>query len=186
MKLILLRCPQCNRPLKPENDDVVIACDNCFTPVAIGRDGPSRITVHYAVLEDQPVQIEPWYPFWVFSGKVNILRRETQGGRSREADSAAMWGSSRRLYVPAWELSMRVAQEVGSRLVQEQSEFRFVQQPSEWQLVAATVTPGDARNLLEFVILAIEARRKDWLKDLEFSMDLDQPEFWVLQESSYE
>lgn len=186
MKLVLLRCPNCGRALTPENDDVVVACNHCRTPVAIARDGPSRISVRFAVSGDEIGRQDAWHPFWVFSGKVNISRRETQGGaRSGAKDSAALWGSPRRLYVPAWELSMRIAQEVGSRLVQEQPRFRFVDQPQESRLVAATVTPGDARRLLEFVVLAIEARRRDWLKDLDFAMDLDQPELWALQEADF-
>ena len=91
----------------------------------------------------------------------------------------------RHLYVPAWELSLHTAQDIGSRLAQQQPEFRRIDRPAEAQLMSATVTPADALKLLEFVILAIEARRKDWLKDLAFDLDVGEPAMWALPQKAF-
>ena len=123
MKLILLRCPNCSQPLKPNNDDVILACENCHTPVAIATNGPVKMAVQYG----RPVNVQPdqtrWMPFWVIQGKVDITRRETQGGRS---------------------------------LAKEAQAF-----------------------------LAIEARRRDWLRNLDFELRLGEPELWALPEHAY-
>jgi hypothetical protein len=186
MKLILLRCPNCGEPLNPANDDVVIACSNCHTPVAISVSGPQEMTVRYAVPGNKAASGKRWFPFWVFEGWVRILRRETQGGSSSgQKESEKFWGASRRLYVPAWDLDLHNAQEIGSQLIQEQPEIRFVDIPEKTQLIAATVTPKDAGKLLEFVILAIEARRRDWLKDLEFDLEIKDPELWGMPEGTF-
>ena len=37
MKLIALKCPQCDHNLPAENDDIVVACPNCQTAVHIGE-----------------------------------------------------------------------------------------------------------------------------------------------------
>lgn len=187
MKLILLRCPNCTEPLSPNNDDVVVACTNCHIPVAIAVNGAQRMTVQYAVDAGSRVSgSSTWYPFWLFEGRVHITRRETQGGsRSGRKESEKLWGVSRRLYVPAWELDLHVAQEVGGRLIQMQPDFQLVDQPEEVNLVSATVTPKDARKLLDFIVLAIEARRRDWLKNLEFELEIGQPELLALTENSY-
>lgn len=186
MKLVLLRCPECTRPLTPENDDVVVVCTHCYTPVAIGVDGPSRMRVRYALPAGANTAAKQWVPYWVFEGQVRIQRRETQGGRSGGQDSEKMWAVPRRLYAPAWDLSLATAQEVGSRLAQQQPEIQFINRPEEARLTAATVTPNDARKLLEFIVLAIEARRKDWLKDLDFSIDVGEPELWAMPKGTYD
>jgi hypothetical protein len=85
--------------------------------------------------------------------------------------------------VPAWDLNVHTAQEVGSRLVVSQPEFTTVNQPKQLNLVPAIVKPADARKLLEFIILAIEARRKDWLKEFAFNLEVGKPQLWALPRS---
>lgn len=184
MKLIALKCPNCGQPLTPEHDDVVVACVHCHTPVAISVNGPSKMSLTYALPDRGKVATSQWVPFWVFEGQVNILRRDTQGGSgSARKDSERLWAARRSLYVPAWDLSLHMAQEVGSRLIQEQPSFQFVDRPEESRLSSATVTPSEARKLLEFIVLAIEARRRDWLKSLEFDLDIGQPSLWALPQT---
>ncbi len=186
MKLILLRCPNCNEPLKPGNDDVVILCPNCFRPVAIAVDGAQSMQIRFVMPNGIKGTGSIWHPFWVFEGRVQITRRETQGGDHKAGKaSEELWGSTRRLYVPAWDLDLHLAQEIGSRLILEQNDVQTIDQPENAHLMPAVVTPQDARKLLEFVVLAIEARRKDWLKDLAFQLDIGQPELWALPEKGY-
>ena len=187
MKLILLRCPNCSEPLKPENDDLVLACSNCHTPVAIATNGPVKMRVQYAVPERFKLgNSQRWVPFWVFQGRVRIQKRETQGRSKKDRKSSeALWGIQRHLYVPAWDLDMQMAQDVGSKMIKDQPKFSFVDQPDEVRLVPVTVKPKDAEKLLEFIVLAIEARRRDWLKDLKFQLDAGEPELWALPENSY-
>jgi hypothetical protein len=185
MKLIALRCPTCATPLPAENDDVVVACTNCHTTIAISQSGPVKMAVRFAVLGDKQAPGNQWVPFWVFNGRVMIQRRETQGGGSAEKDARQMWQSPRALYVPAWELSMHTAQNVGSRLIQQQPQLQQIEQPQDAVLTSATVTPGDARKLLEFIILAIEARRKDWLKNLQFTLEVGEPQKMALPQKLF-
>lgn len=185
MKLVLLRCPICSSPLKPDQNDVVIACANCHTPLAITENGPMVTDVRFVDSETGPVEETKWMPFWVFEGRVNIIRRETQGGRSQNDESQALWGIPRKMYVPAWDAHPRTAQDIGSQLLQRQPSYKFRERPDKVRLEPATIYPEDARSLLEFIVLAIEARRKDWLQDLEFHLELDEPEMWALQESSF-
>ena len=185
MKLVLLRCPNCTEPLKPENDDVVLACTNCHTPVAIAVNGAVKMAVQFAVPASYKAEPRRWMPFWVFEGRVIINRRETQGGRSRTKDMAAQWGVPRRFFVPAWDLDPHTAQDVGSRMVQQQPSFEKIDRPQEAHLQTALVTPKDAKKLIEFIVLAIEARRKDWLRDLQFELDMGAPNLWALPEGTY-
>jgi len=161
MKLILLDCPNCSHPLQPDNDDIVFACPNCHLAVHLGAEGPEITSIRYALRRADKGDKGVWAPFWVFDGKVKIRKRETQGRRSNTKDSLKTWEALRRFYVPAWDLNIHTAQDVGTK--------------AEVKLVPATVSPADALKLLEFIVLAIEARRKDWLKELVFDIDVGEP-----------
>lgn len=184
MKLVLLRCPNCSEPLKPDNDDVVLACSNCHSPSAIAVNGAVLMQVQFGVPPGFKGDPGRWMPFWVFEGQVKVIKRETQGGRSRTKDMAKLWGARRRFFVPAWDLDPHTSQDVGSRMVQQQPSFGKIERPAGAQLQTAVVTPNDAKMLIEFIVLAIEARRKDWLRDLVFKLDVDEPKMWALPESA--
>jgi hypothetical protein len=40
-------------------------------------------------------------------------------------------------------------------------------------------------RLLEFVVLAIEARRDDWLKALDFRIEAGEPQLWALPQQGF-
>jgi hypothetical protein len=184
MKLVLLRCPNCAQPLAPDNDDVVYMCRNCFTSVSIDERGLQVANVRFALPATADERTATWLPFWIYEGRVQILNRETQGRSDKEA-STQQWANPLRMFVPAWQISVEVAQEVGSRLVQRQPVTSFVQRPEGAYMEAAVVSPQDARHLVEFIILAIEARRRDWLKSLDFRIEAGEPELWAMPQRGF-
>ena len=179
MKLVALRCPECGQTLAPENDHIVVACERCHTAVHLGDEGLTQTPVHYVVPRSE-AQVTGWLPFWVFHGHVHIKRRVTQGGRSALTTASSLWGQPRDLYVPAWGLSLSKAQEIGGYLIKRQPAFQPAPQPDAVRLTPVTLTTKDALEMLEFIVLAIEARRPDWLKSLDFHLEMDEPALWAL------
>jgi hypothetical protein len=180
MKLLALRCPNCEQPLTPENEHLVTLCPECQTAVSLADDGLSPVEIHYAT-PPKSATVTEWQPFWIFEGQVNIRKRETQGGGSSGKKAAAqLWDQPRRFYVPAWDLSLSTAQDLGSRMVQQQPVFAAGPQPAHPNLLPITVSAEDTQKLLEFIVLAIEARRDDWLKNLEFQLKVGPPAVWAL------
>ena len=184
MKLLLLRCPNCARPLAPDNDDVVVMCTNCFTSVSIDQRGVQATDVRFALPAKADERMPRWLPFWVYEGRVVIVRRETQG-RADDKAARQQWANPLRMYVPAWEISMHVAQEVGSRMIQRPPATRFIERPEGAYMEPAVVSTGDALRLLEFIVLAIEARRRDWLKALDFRIEAGEPELWAMPQGGF-
>lgn len=185
MKLIALRCLNCTQPLPAENEDVVVVCGHCGTAVVIDDRGLSRIEVCFAMPTAATATAVPeetgWLPFWVFDGRVHIQKRETQGGnRTSQGEAEQLWGTSRRLYVPAWNLPLQQAQAIGSTLVQAQPDYHLIDKPATVSMTAAIIAEEDALKLLEFIILAIEARRPDYLKDLVFKLEMGPGQLWAL------
>ena len=157
----------------------MLRCTNCGTAVTINDNRIDSIDLKFAAAAVE--RIDAWLPLWLFNGRVHIQSRQTQG-RSKQAqkDSEQLWGYPRRLYVPAWELSTKQASQIGGDLVQQQPAFQQAAPPSNATLVEAIVTPEDALKLLEFMVFNVEAARKDWLKDLQFSIQADAPQMWAI------
>jgi hypothetical protein len=184
MKLIALSCPHCSRPLAPEEHDVAILCPHCGRPVEIGEDGPAPITVRFARRGPDGELPASWQPYWAFQGAVAIRQRGTQGGGSRgEKESLAFWAAPRRFLVPAWALPVEQIMERGRELLKRLpagSEWVEVEQPADVRLQPAILFAEEARAILEFIVLSIEAERSDSLKSLAFDLDLGPAELWAL------
>lgn len=180
MKLLALRCPECNHPLSPENDHIVAACEFCHTAVHIGDEGTSSVQVRY-VRPRREAQVTHWLPFWVFYGRVHVDRRQVaRDRRPRRGETARLWEEPLHLYVPAWEVSLGTAQDIGGEMIQNQPAYQTVPRPAEVRLRPVTLTTDDALKVLELIILAIEARRADWLVGLEFHLDVNEAALWAL------
>lgn len=179
MKLLALRCPTCAQSLKPQNPEVIVLRCDCGTAVSLSDTGLSTTNLQFAA----PIveKFDAWLPLWVFNGRVNITSRQTQGrNRQAQQDSEQLWNHPRRLYVPAWDLPTETASQLGGDLVQRQPSFERTTRPDNLPFIEAVVTPEDALKLLEFVVLNVEAARKDWLKDLQFHIETTTPQLWAI------
>ena len=180
MKLLALRCPSCAQPLKPQSPEVVaLRCANCGTAVTINDNGLDTIALQFAASAVET--FAAWVPLWVFNGRVNITSRQTQGrNKQAQQDSEQLWGYPRRLYIPAWELPTKAACQLGGDMVQRQPQFQRTDPSDKLPFIEAVVTQEDALKLLEFVVFNVEAARKDWLKDLQFTIEAAPPQLWAI------
>ncbi|MCB9005736.1 MAG: hypothetical protein H6664_15280 [Ardenticatenaceae bacterium] len=179
MKLLALRCPQCDTWLQPQQLDVVLPCPTCRTAVSLQETGLTTLPITYVAPEKEGATV--WLPFWHFQGRVHIERRDTQGGgRSSQRDAEELWGQPRHFYVPAWDLPTHRAREMGGRFVSRQPTLKIFEPTEPPLFQAAVLTPDDAQKLLELIILTIEADRSDWLKNLQFHLELAPPELWAM------
>jgi hypothetical protein len=180
MKLLALRCPTCAQALTPQSPDVVVLrCVNCGTAVSINDTGLDTIAIQFATPATE--NFDAWVPLWLFNGRVNIQSRQTQGSNKQaKQDAEQLWGHPRRLYVPAWDIPTEAACQIGGNLVQRQPTFQQATPPDKATLIETILTPEDALKLLEFVVFNVEAARKDWLKDLQFTIEAAAPQLWAI------
>jgi hypothetical protein len=176
MKLIALRCPACNNALAPGDDDLVIACEQCGAGVAIDDDGLHPIELRVATSEATATQYQPW---WVFEGRVQLNRRETQSGNRRD-EALKFWSQPRSFFVPAWELSLQALKQDGLDMLKKQPQLQVGAKPAQLRLAPVVVSAEDARRMLEFLVLTLEAGRDDWLKNIDFKIDVGEPVLWAL------
>jgi hypothetical protein len=114
-------------------------------------------------------------PFWVADGSV-VLQRETfSGNQSREADQ--FWSQPRRFYVPAYALPLEDLLAAGIDLLLRPPA---VQPGTVTSFEPVVLSVEDVYATVEFIIMAVEAGRKDMLKSTQISLTLSDPVLWVL------
>ena len=174
MKLIALRCPTCGSALALNDDDLLIACAQCGAAIALTDEGLQPIEVRYTAGGTD--QRRPW---WVFEGRVQLMRRETQSGNRRE-EAQQFWSQPRSFYVPAWELSLQSLKSNGLEMLKKQPQLQAGQRPAQVKLSPVVISAEDARRMLEFLVLSLEAGRSDELKSIDFKIEVSDPVLWGL------
>lgn len=155
-------------------------CPQCKTAVFFSDQGLQAIPVTYGAPEAGASAAE-WYPFWLLPARVEITSRSVQSGNRTDAEMAQrFWAEQRPMFVPAWDLPARAARELGSRMLHEKPAYRAIDRPESAGMHVATIDPDDARKLLEFIIVTVEANRRDWLRDLQFQVEVGTPQLWAL------
>jgi hypothetical protein len=174
VELVLLKCPQCSTPVPAEEDEVAWVCATCGTGLLLTEDGLARQTVQWAA-PPAGQRAARWLPFWVFSGTVRFHQRLNHGGNPAPDD---LWLAPRRLFVPAFACPLAQLQALGGDLTRRQPALQAA--PPAGPLQGCTVLPEDAGRAAEFVVVSIEAARKDKLRSIQFSLDVAPAELWLL------
>jgi len=173
IQLIPLRCVQCSAPVPAEPDEAAWVCSLCGQGLQLDEEhGLRPLEVRFA--QSEPRENLRWHPFWVAEGKVEFQLRETYG---RDSGPDPLWGTTQVFLIPAFECTLEQAGNWGAHFLRHPHRLPA---GSPSRLPKVTVEPNDAQALADFVVLTIEAERKDQLKRVEFSLDLAPWSLWIL------
>ncbi|MCC6187388.1 MAG: hypothetical protein IT318_00010 [Anaerolineales bacterium] len=175
VELVLLKCLKCGTPVPAEEDEVAWTCATCGQGLQLVEDGLVTLEVRWAAAPPGQ-RPDRWLPLWVMHGTVRFLRRETYSGRGEPHE---LWQQPASFFVSAFPCSLQQLERLGADLTQQQPQLQ--PGPAAGPLRGCTLLPQDARAAAEFVVLTIEAERKDKLKYVDFDLLLSRsPELWVL------
>ena len=173
VELIQLVCIRCNTPLPAEPNEAAWVCAQCGQGMRLDEDkGLVEQVVNFAAGIPNGTRGKP---FWVADGSVALQRDTYSGNRSREAE--LFWSQPKRFYVPAYALPLDTLLAAGTDYLLKPPA---VQQGSPASFEPVILPVEDVRATVEFIIMAVEAGRKDMLKNVQFSLQLSDPVLWVL------
>lgn len=174
VELIPLLCIRCQFPIAAQPDEVAWVCSQCQQGQQLSDDGSLQpLEVHYAAGISAAAKGKP---YWVAQGRVQITRRQTYRG-DQSGDMNDFWVAPRLFFVPAFTLPLEQLVQIGTQLLRQPPSL---QPGSPAAFLSVNFLPADMRPLAEYIILAVEAERKDDLRHLEFDLQLDPPQLWVL------
>jgi hypothetical protein len=174
VQLIALVCVKCQTPVPAQPGEVAWVCGQCGQGLLLDvNQGLAPLEVFYAT--GIPANT-PGKPFWVADGRVKFAKRQTYSG-NEDRDAHQFWSQPRRLFVPAFTTSLETLLGLGSNLLQKPPAL---QAGPAARFEPVTLAPEDVTPLAEFIVMALEAGRKDKLREIQFSLELSNPSLWIL------
>ncbi|MEM7798638.1 MAG: hypothetical protein AAF633_05560 [Chloroflexota bacterium] len=164
--------------------DRALACQTCHYHMTLDDGGLSLIDVKYGQSATRLNRLKSWEPVWVFYGKVTMSSRKARKKDSRAAlTSETLWGKKRHLFIPAGEIDFHTLREEGMRLLDNQPPLRELEEMNHAKLgmmSPAILSAADAEEMLDFLVLGLEAKRPDILRSIDFSIEIDSFSLWAL------
>ena len=174
VRLIPLLCARCQAPIPAHPDEVAWVCQQCGQGLLI--DGQTGARLQDFFFSDRLQPGLTGRPFWVSNGRVVIQRRETYHGDEGRAANQ-FWSAPRLFYIPAWAATLDEIVSTGVDLLKNPAAL---QAGSPAPFLPVVTLPVDIQAVAEFMILSIEAERRDALKRFDFQATLEPPHLWVL------
>jgi hypothetical protein len=139
------------------------------------EQGLAPLEVHYSA--SMPVDTVG-KPYWVAVGRVE-LTRETYDRSRIQGDAWRLWTEPRRFFIPAYTCSLDDMISLGPELLLEPPAL---DPGSPVRFEPVTLSVKDLVPMADFIVLGIEADRSDKLKEVQISVELSNPELWILPE----
>lgn len=174
VRLIPLICTQCQSPLPAQVEERAWVCGVCQQGLLLASDGTLR--PQDVFFSNQLKPGVPGRPYWVSPGRVTITERSTFKG-NRDQEARQFWAVPRLFFIPAYEAGIEAVVASGVDLLSSPPQLT----PGPPAPFLPVVTPPeDLHALAEFIVYSLEAGRKDALRVLLFTVQLEHPQLWVL------
>ena len=170
-----LQCLKCQTPIPAEPNEVAWRCTNCGQANYIDEKQPlglAQMDIHFA---DGIQSGQRGRPFWVGQGIVTIQRETYSGNENRQA--LEFWQKPHTFFVPAYTCSLELMITQGIQMFKEPVSMM---QGQVCQFEPITLLFEDVRPMVEFIIMGIEAERRDMLKTVSLQLNLASPSLWII------
>lgn len=172
--LLPLLCVRCQTPVPANPGEVAWACRQCRQGLVLDETlGLQPLVISYQVGLNPS---QPGQPYWVVNGRVT-LNRQVFGGGSQAGEAERFWAVERRFFIPAYSATARELATTAARLMSHPPALQ-AGPPAPFAPVILAAT--DLQAVTQYLVMTIEASRKDRLKSLAVSTKLGEPELWIL------
>ncbi len=175
IELIPLVCYSCSAAIPAGVEEVAWVCQTCGKGLLLDEErGTTSLEIHY-MAGSQPGT--PGKPYWVARGMASLGRRDIYGGGNQAQEAARFWQGERLFFIPAFACTLDQLIEVGTKLLLQPPALT---EGNPCAFLPVVTHPADVKPYAEFILMGIEAGRKDKLRSLDFTLTLGEPALWVL------
>ena len=174
--LVPLRCIQCETAIPAGLEEAAWVCRQCGQGLALDEEKgllPLQVYYHASIPLNQPGK-----PYWMVEGTVQ-LNRQVYGGKNETQVAAVFWSQPRRFFIPAYTCALEALISLGPRLLLNPPAL---QPGPAVAFEPVTLSRRDLPAMAEVVALAIEADRKDKIKQIGLKILLSEPILWILKD----
>ena len=177
IQLVPLVCLRCGTRIPANPAEAAWVCENCQQGMYLDeQDGlvSTQIFYHSEIASNQIGK-----PFCVAEGQVQVDRTTYTGNQDKEAER--FWTrpsyQPHLFFVPAYSLPLEKLLEIGVKMIHQPPKL---QGGSTAKFIPPVLLRADVKAVAEFIVMAVEAARKDKLKSVTLALDLAEPVLWIL------
>jgi hypothetical protein len=169
--LVPLRCLRCETPIPAEPDEVAWTCAQCGQGCCFTKSRLVTINIHYSQRSCK------WQRPAILVTITGHSRQVYGGGSGKMLEGGTILGNRPAVCHPAFTCPLDTLLSLATQ---------FLNQPPALQdgptarYAPVSLSPEDAPALAEYIVMAVEAGRRDNLKAAEVSVYLEPPDLWVL------
>ena len=177
IELVPLNCTRCATPLAAEANEFVWACKQCGQGLALDdQKGLEPLQINYHA--DLHPEQRGW-PFWVGLAQVSV-RRDSTGFRRSHDEAREFWAQPRQFFIPAYESDIDALIQVAGHMLRRPVALKPAPADHTHPFTPVTLPHADVRSFAEYLIVAIEAERKDKIESVQYNLDMEHVDFWIL------
>jgi len=175
MRVVQVKCPQCNSAITMKQKDTLFFCPQCST-IHIRDGGVEKLD--YEIADFNPnIQGDRWYvPFWRVYASFVVHNKNVQGGTAFKlfswlkgsSDSGNMF-----IYIPATELDSGTFRRLSSMLTMNPPRYATRLNFGNVNRVSANVSRREAAELADFVVVTMEADQPGILQTLNYTLTVN-------------
>jgi predicted RNA-binding Zn-ribbon protein involved in translation (DUF1610 family) len=177
MKVIQVKCPNCEQPIYQKQRDNMFHCKNCGT--IHYRDMKGSHTVEYEIADVNPnVRGRQYYiPFWRVYCHFNIRSRDVEGGYIHKLATKINGGDNGGMlyiFVPASDLEASTFRSMAVNLTVNNPRYNLRRDFSNVERMPTTLTPEEAAEMADFVAVTLEAEKPGKMQYLDYELKVQE------------
>ncbi len=173
------------QPLESLDQDVIYYCTHCSAGLVLKYNRIRKVSLRFAAPKIQHTEKIRYLPFWVFPTKGLLFSRETHSAQrsgslrkkqvfaedcDRRFDRKAIGKFETEFFVPAFNVTAMI--KLGAVFSAKRHE---ISETTGSRLLGGVISEEEAREIADLIYIFIEAAKSDWLKEIDFSLDLGDP-----------
>ncbi len=176
MRVVQVKCPQCNTAITMKEKDTLFFCQQCGT-VHIRENGtPEKLDYEIADF-NQSIQGDKWYvPFWRVYASFQVFSKQVEGGTAFKlfswlkgsTDTGNMF-----IYIPAAEMDIGNFKRLSTMLTTNAPRYPTRLNFGGVNRVSAALSRKEAAELADFVVVTMEAEQPGVLQNLNYSLTVN-------------
>ncbi len=175
MRVVQVKCPQCNNAITMKQKDTLFYCSQCNT-IHIRDGGVEKLD--YEIADFNPsIQGDRWYvPFWRVYASFVVMSKRVEGGSAFKLFSWLKGSSDTGnmfIYIPAVDLDPATFRRLSSTLTSNPPRYATRLNFGNVNRVSASLSRKEAAELADFVVVTMEAEQPGVLQNLSYTLTVN-------------
>jgi hypothetical protein len=176
MKVVQVKCPSCQTPIRMKQKDILYYCDNCRT-IHI-RDGGITV-VDYEIADFRPGAgaDRVYVPFWRLYCNFTIRSSQVEGGTMFRLSNWVKGGQGNSgslfVFVPAADFDPPTFKRLATTLTASPPRYASRLDFGGVPRLPAAISRPEAFEMADFVVVTLEAEKPGILQSLDYTLTVN-------------